>query len=235
MFNHIFSNIEKFIKEDEEYHPDCYFSITANVTFTRGDYFLGYMDGNVFTKNVVLFYIFYAIGALTKDMVIFQKIKLDIKEVEVVNPYNLIFTTKPFIIEAECRNRWPYEECFLEMIDYKRTGNFERLEIYRASIREPEEEEESGEEETEELSNPLPIEMHPPNHNFTGPGILITRRLELNPDNGEGENEEEEQIINAEQIFKSEECVICLTDSQMFCFIIADIYLYTLNVTKQKV
>ena len=35
---YISSNIEKFIKEDEEYHPDCYFSITVSVDFTNSDY-----------------------------------------------------------------------------------------------------------------------------------------------------------------------------------------------------
>ena len=73
-----------------------------------------------------------------------------------------------------------------------------------------EENEESEEEETEELSNPLPIEMHPPNHNFTGPGTLLTRSLN---------SKEEEQIKNAELTFKSDECVICLTNppNVLFC------------------
>ena len=73
------------------------------------------------------------------------------------------------------------------------------------------------EDETEELSNSLPIEMHPPNHNFTGPGILLARRLGVIPDNEE-ENEEE-QIINTDKSFKSDECVICLTKppNVLFC------------------
>ena len=37
LLNYIFSKIENFIKEDEEYHPSCYFAITASVKFTRGD------------------------------------------------------------------------------------------------------------------------------------------------------------------------------------------------------
>ena len=34
---YISSNIERFIKEDEEYHPDCYFSITVSVDFSNSD------------------------------------------------------------------------------------------------------------------------------------------------------------------------------------------------------
>ena len=76
-----------------------------------------------------------------------------------------------------------------------------------------ESEEEREEEETEELSNPLPIEMHPPNHNFTGPGTLLTRLLN---------SKEEEQILKIEKTFKSEECVICC----IYCIAIADICVY---------
>ena len=75
--------------------------------------------------------------------------------------------------------------------------------------------------ETEELSNPLP------GRNFIGPGIPLTRRLEVNPDNGEEEEEEKEEeeeekqiiIINTDKSFKSDECVICLTKppSVLFC------------------
>ena len=67
-------------------------------------------------------------------------------------------------------------------------------------------------EDDNEFSNPLSIETHPPGHNFTGPGTLINRIYEVNPDNGE-EEREEEKIINAGQSFKSNECVI----NVLFC------------------
>ena len=59
-----------------------------------------------------------------------------------------------------------------------------------------------------------------PDQNFTGPGTLLTRRLEVNHDSGEEEeSEEEEPIINADKSFKSDECVICLTSlpNVLFC------------------
>ena len=78
-----------------------------------------------------------------------------------------------------------------------------------------------------DLSNLLStIETHPPDHNFTGPGTLLTRRLE--------EEEEEKQIIiiNTELTFKSNECVICLTNPPSVLFRNADICAYAQNVTK---
>ena len=36
--NYISSNIKKIIKEDEEYHPDCDFTITASVDFSNNDF-----------------------------------------------------------------------------------------------------------------------------------------------------------------------------------------------------
>ena len=78
-----------------------------------------------------------------------------------------------------------------------------------------------------DLSNLLStIETHPPDHNFTGPGTLLTRRLE--------EEEEEKQIIiiNTELTFKSNECVICLTNPPSVLFCNADICAYAQNVTK---
>ena len=68
-----------------------------------------------------------------------------------------------------------------------------------------EENEDSEKEETEELSNPLPFLVHTPNHNFSGPGTLLTRLLELNSDS----KEEEEKNLNNGKIFKSDECIIC--------------------------
>ena len=89
------------------------------------------------------------------------------------SPYNLIFNTKPFVIEVVNRNIWPYTHA--EIIEYERMSFYERLERFR--IRE------MGREENEE------------------------------------ENEKEEQIINAELTFKSDECVICLTNppNVLFC------------------
>ena len=124
LLNYIFSNIERFIKEDEEYQPDCYFSITASVEFTHGDICYDTND-YWFTKSVVLFYIFYGIGGLTRDIDIFQKITLKIKEEIETNPYNLIFNTKPFDIKVEHRNRWPYTNA--ERIEYGRMGNSARF------------------------------------------------------------------------------------------------------------
>ena len=54
---------------------------------------------------------------------------------------------------------------------------------------------------------------------------LLTRRFEVNHDNGEEqeseeeEEREEEQVINAAQTFKSNECVICLSNPPkvLFC------------------
>ena len=68
-------------------------------------------------------------------------------------------------------------------------------------------------EDDNDFSNPLSIETHPTGHNFTGPGTLINRILEVNPDNGE------EEITNAGQSFKSNECVIYLDNppNVLFC------------------
>ena len=53
---------------------------------------------------VILFQLFYGIGGLTGDMDIFGKIMEDIKKRIEENPYNLIFNTKPFVIEVVHRN-----------------------------------------------------------------------------------------------------------------------------------
>ena len=49
-----------------------------------------------------------------------------------------------------------------------------------------------------------------PGHNFTGPGTLLTRSLN---------SKEQEPIINTDKSFKSDECVICLTNPSnvLFC------------------
>ena len=178
MLNYIFSNIEKFIKEDEEYHLDCYFTITASVNFTSGDICYD-TDSNSFTKSVVLFYIWYGIGGLTRDRDIFQKIKLKIKKEIEENPYNLIFNTKPLDIKVIHRNEWPY---FLgRIMENGRMENSERLQRIASLER-----------------------------------IRVGRREE----ESEEENEEEEEpIINTDKTFKSDECVICLTNppNVLFC------------------
>ena len=86
------------------------------------------------------------------------------------------------------------------MIDNKRTGNSQRLESFRA--------------DEEQLAG-----IFSSGHNFRGPGTLLTRRLEVNHDNGEEEESEEEPKINTEQTFKSDDCVICLNNppNVLFC------------------
>ena len=185
MLNYIFSNIEKFIKEDEEYHPDCYFTIYAYVKFTRGDFLYDYHD-DWFTKTIVLFRVFYGIGDLTRDIDIFQKIKLEIKEEFEANPYNLIFNTKPFKLKVIHRNEWPYT--LGRIIENGRLEMPERLERIRRLARFTRREEERKELEREELER-------------------------------EEVEREEEKIINTSKSFKSDECVICLTEppNVLFC------------------
>ena len=91
-----------------------------------------------------MFDCFYGIGGLTGDMNIFQKIKSRIEEEIEENPYSLLFNTNSFVVEVSHKNMWPYTEYCLEMIDYRRTGNFQRLERYR---REENEENEDDEED----------------------------------------------------------------------------------------
>ena len=67
----------------------------------------------------------------------------DIKKRIEENPYNLIFNTKPFVIEVEHRNIWPYTEA--ERIEYGRMGNCARLERHREGIRIQEETDEDEE------------------------------------------------------------------------------------------
>ena len=144
----------------------------------------------------MLFYIFYGIGGFTRDIDIFQRIKLRIeKEIE-ANPYNLIFNTKSFDIKVIHRNIWPYYEG--EIIENGRMENPERLERiaslerFRGGRRE---------EETEE-------------HNFRVPGSLLSLRLE-----SQNKEESEVQNTNDGKIFKSDECAICLTKppNVLFC------------------
>ena len=149
---YISSNIEKFIKEDQEYHPDCYFSITASVDFTNSDYINSRYD-TFRVKDIGLFDCFYGIGGLTGDMNIFQKIKAYIESEIEENPYNLLFKTNSFIVKVKHRNMWPYTGYFLEMIDYRRTGNSQRLERYRREENGEDEEDEETEEEEETINN----------------------------------------------------------------------------------
>ena len=72
----------------------------------------------------------------------------------------------------------------------------------RTSSQSLNEEENEEEEETEELPNPSPLVLVVQRiHNFTGPGML------------------EKQILNVGKCFKSDECVICLTNPSnvLFC------------------
>ena len=80
------------------------------------------------------------------DMNIFQKNKSWVEDAIEENPYNLLFNTYSFVVEVSHRNMWPYDEYFLETIDYKRTGSFQILEHFRTleawqDFREIEEEE----------------------------------------------------------------------------------------------
>ena len=61
------------------------------------------------------------------------------------------------------------------------------------------------EEETRPLPYLIDLSDHP--HNFTGPGIRLPKNLK------------KPKIINAEQIFKSDECTICLSNPSnvLFC------------------
>ena len=56
--NYIFSTLEKFKNEDEDYHQACCFAISASVYFTRGDDCYD-NPSNWCTKHVVLFYAFF--------------------------------------------------------------------------------------------------------------------------------------------------------------------------------
>ena len=59
---------------------------------------------------------------------------------------------------------------------------------------------------------------------------------ETNEENEEEEEEEEEEKeqIKTDKSFKSDECVICLTNPPNVLFCNAVIYLYALNVKKRK-
>ena len=70
LFKYI-SKIEKFIKEDEEYHPDCYFAIGTFVKITFNEVQNNYIYNQWYTNCVILFQLFYGIGGLTGDMDIF--------------------------------------------------------------------------------------------------------------------------------------------------------------------
>ena len=91
LFKYISSNIERFIKEDEEYCPNCYFSIGTFVKFTCNEVQNNYINNEWYTNYVILFQLFFGIGGLTGDMDIFGEIMEDIKKRIEENPYNLIF------------------------------------------------------------------------------------------------------------------------------------------------
>ena len=195
MVNYISSNLRKIIKEDEEYHPDCSFSIAVSVDFTDIDWRFNNRHDKFRTDEIGLFECDYdGINGLTEDMNIFQEIKTGMEDSIEENPYNLLFNTNSFVVEVSHKNMWPYEEYFLETIDYKRTGSFQRLERFR-------------------VIKALLASINSSGHNLRGLGRL----------NQESEEEEEEEnqiiTINTEQTFKEDECVICLTNppNVLFC------------------
>ena len=78
-------------------------------------------------------------------MDIFQKIKEYIKEEIEIIPYNLLFKNNSFVVVVKHRNMWPYNEYFLENIDYRRRGNIEESEEdSEYSVYSEEEESEEG-------------------------------------------------------------------------------------------
>ena len=135
LVNYISSNIKNFIKEDKEYHPDCSFSISVIVDFSNEPFNNRYDEFR--TDRIGLFECgygpdCYGLSNLTGDMDIFHEIKTWMEDSIAENPYNLLFRkTSSFVVEVCHRNIWPYEEYFLETIDYKRTGSFLRLERFR--------------------------------------------------------------------------------------------------------
>ena len=232
---YISSNIEKFIKEDEEYHPgECSFKITASVDFSVSDYYINSRYEFFRVSKIELFECDYGNGSLTGDMNIFQKIKSRIEEEIEENPYNLLFKTNSFVVKVGHRNIWPYTEYVLETIDYKTTGSFRRLENFRA----------------EQRAHQACVNSS--GHNFRGPIRILGRGLrvglgwsnresrrsgreiweesrgsdgeideEIEEESGgsDEEIEEEEPKITTEQTFKEDECVICLTNppNVLFC------------------
>ena len=209
---YISSNIEKFIKEDEEYRPgEWSFKITASVDFSISDSYINSRYDVFRVSKIKLFECEYENGSLTGDMNIFQKIKSWIEEQIEENPYNLLFDTNSFVFKVKHRNIWPYTEHVLETIDYKRTGNFQRLESFRA------------------MQQARQARVNSSDHNFRGliglgwsnRGSRGSSDEEIEEESG-GSNEEieeEEPVINTEQTFKENECVICLTNppNVLFC------------------
>ena len=140
------------MKEDEEYYPECSFMITASVDFSNSDYINSQYD-KFRTQKIGLFECDYGIDGLTENMDIFQKIKSWMEDGIEENPYNLLFKTNYFVVEVKHRNMWPYTEYFLETIDYKRTGSFQRLERFR-------------------VNEALLAGVNSSGHNFRGPGVV---------------------------------------------------------------
>ena len=134
LLNYISSNIKKFMKEDEEYDPECSFMIIASVDFRNSDYINSQYD-RFRRKKIGLFECDYGIDGLTEDMDIFQEIKSRMEDFIEEDHYNLLFNTNSFVVKVKHRNMWPYNEDFFETIDNKRTGSFERLEFFREGER----------------------------------------------------------------------------------------------------
>ena len=97
LLNYISSNIKKFMKEAEEYHPDCSFMITASVDFRNSDYINSQYD-KFRTQKIGLFECDYGTDGLTEDMDIFQEIKSRMEDNIEENPYNLLFNTNSFVV-----------------------------------------------------------------------------------------------------------------------------------------
>ena len=74
LFKYISSNIEKIIKEDEVYHPNCYFSIGTFVKFTSNEVQNNYINNEWHTNYVILFQLFYGIGGLTGIWIFFGRL-----------------------------------------------------------------------------------------------------------------------------------------------------------------
>ena len=171
-----------------------------------------------------LFKYFYGIGGLTGDMDIFQKIKSWMENEIEENPYNLLFNTNSFVVEVKHRNMWPYEEDFLETIDFKITGSFQRLESFRAEQRALLNFRGPGSslglarvsQESRGSGGVLDRVLGRLNQESRGSGGEIEEESE---EEIEEESEEEEPKINTEQTFKEDECVICLTNppNVLFC------------------
>ena len=144
----------------------------------------------------------YGIDCLTDDMNICQEIKSWMVDFIEENPYNLLFNTNSLVVKH--RNMWPYNEYFLETIDYERTGSFERLEFFR---------------EGERLHDRINSRLNQINERLRQNRINWLNQINQESRESKEEIEKEEPVINTEQTFKEDECIICLTNppNVLFC------------------